>query len=239
MHLIDRLVEAEAVGDRAIRRIAKDGIAAADQYREIHDRKLETIQQILNAGIAIRVDEDVWVEISGQELLDAKRVGGMIRSDEHHISKPSCDQSRPAEKERPHEYLAQLRVSLYERQEIIALDFDHLARLANAKSHQRGATREHGNFAGELTRANGRYGRGFSVPARLNDLDGSRADDEKQRSHLSHGAEHFTTLDAARAAMRGNALDLRRRQFWKSLVDVRRKPRRSCRDRCRHDASLS
>ena len=44
VRLIDLLVEAKTIGDRAVRRIAKDGIAAADQHWEIHNPELKAVQ---------------------------------------------------------------------------------------------------------------------------------------------------------------------------------------------------
>src|SRR5882724_5123721 len=56
------------------------------------DGHLEPIQQLLNVGITVEVDGRVWMAVTRQELLDAKRARGMARPDEHDISEPVRDQ---------------------------------------------------------------------------------------------------------------------------------------------------
>jgi hypothetical protein len=163
----------------------------------------------------------------------------VIGSDEDDISESACHQSRAAEQKCANEDLAQLRIRLYEREEIIALDLDQLTGLADAKSYQRRATRQHGDFAGELAWFNGCYGRRLSVLILLHGLDGSRAYDEKLRGNFADSAEHLTLFGAAHMAVRSDALYLSRRQLWKSLLGVRSKSPGCCRDWCRHDVSLS
>ena len=114
MNLIDCCVEAEAVGNRMIARIAQDRRASANEHRKIVDRKVKTIEHFLDAFVAIGVDRRVWMRVSREEFLDANRIRRMIRSDEHHISNPARKQSRSAQQKRADEDLAQLGVGLYE-----------------------------------------------------------------------------------------------------------------------------
>ena len=75
------------------------------------------------------------------------------RPDEHDVAEPVRDQLHAAQDERPHEDLAELGVGLHERQQALAIQLDHFARLADARADERAAAREHVDFAGELARA--------------------------------------------------------------------------------------
>ena len=56
LRLIDRLVEAETVGDLPIGRVPQHHLAAADHHRHVVDGDLETVQQLLDVGITVEVD---------------------------------------------------------------------------------------------------------------------------------------------------------------------------------------
>ena len=71
--MIDRLVEAETVGDLPIGGVPQHHRAAADHDRHVVDGDLETIQQRLDAGITVEVDGRVRVAVARQERLDAER----------------------------------------------------------------------------------------------------------------------------------------------------------------------
>src|SRR6266446_10468362 len=75
--LVYRLVEAETVGDLAIRRITQDGFAAADHHRCLSDRDMKVIEKAFNIGVALQIYIRIWVAVPSQKLLDSKRVGGM------------------------------------------------------------------------------------------------------------------------------------------------------------------
>ena len=91
--------------------------------------------------------------VSRQELFNAERSGAMVRTDQHDISEPMRDQLHSAQNEGPHDELAEFAVGLHERQQVFAIQLDHFARLTDARSEQRRATRKHVDLAGELTRS--------------------------------------------------------------------------------------
>ena len=80
VRLIDRVVEAEAVGDLLIGRVPKHDVAAADQDRHVADGDVKAIEQLLHVGVAVEIDVGVGVAVARQEFLDAKRAGGMRAS---------------------------------------------------------------------------------------------------------------------------------------------------------------
>ena len=77
MCLIDSFVESEAVGNFLISWIAQYGRAATDQNGYLRGSNVKTVQQVLDAGVMVEVNVRVRMAIAGQEILDAKRAGGM------------------------------------------------------------------------------------------------------------------------------------------------------------------
>ena len=92
---VDRLVEAEAVGDLLIGRVPEHHLAATDQHGHVRDGDVEPIQQLLDAGIAVEVDVRVRVAVARQELLDAERARGMARPDEHDVAESRARSAPP------------------------------------------------------------------------------------------------------------------------------------------------
>ena len=114
--------------------------------------------------------------VPGQELPDAQRSRRMVRPDEHDVAEAVRDELHPPEDEGPHQDLAELGVRLHQRQQLLVIELDDLARRAGARPHQRAAVREHVGLAGELARPmNGDDG--LAGIRRLDDLDLSRGDD--------------------------------------------------------------
>ena len=130
LRLVDRLVEAQAIGNLLVGRIPQHRFPAADQHRHVGGGDLKPIEQILNVGIVVEIDVGVRMAVARQKFLDAKRPGTMVRADKHDIAEPVRDQFHPAQDEGPHDDLAELAVGLHERQQVFAVEFDHFARLA-------------------------------------------------------------------------------------------------------------
>jgi hypothetical protein len=143
----------------------------------------------------------------------------VVRSDQHDVSEPARDQLRSAQKKRANENLAQFRVGLDKPEELIAVHFDQLTRLTDAKRDKCPATREHGDLAGELAGLNGRH-RCLTIARQIQGFYGARVDDKELRGWLPRCDEYFAALYATHATMHRDALDLLRRQYRKSLVDV-------------------
>ena len=113
-----------------LRRIAQHDLAAADQHRHVGDVDAEAIEQLLDVGVAIEIDVGVGMAVAGEELLDAQRAGAVHRADEDDVAEAVRDQLDAAQDERAHQDLAELGVGLHQRQQVFAIELDHLARLA-------------------------------------------------------------------------------------------------------------
>ena len=209
--MVDRVVEAEAFGDLLIGRVPEHHLAPADQQGHVGDGDLEVVQEVLHAGVPVEVDGRVRMSVARQELLDAERARAMARPHEHDVSQPLRDQLHPAEDEGPHDDLAQLAVGLHERQELLAIQLDHLARLAGARPEKRAAPGEHVDLAAELTRSVQGDER-FGGSGRPDDLDLTGGHDEERHDLVARLDEHLPALDLALAPVGVDARDLRRRQ---------------------------
>jgi hypothetical protein len=114
--LIDRLVEAKAVGDLLIRWIAQHR-GAANHDGDIVDADVELIEQLLLVPIAVEVDVAMRMPAAGKELPDTQRAGGMRRPDNCDRAILACDQVGATQDECAHQDRAQLGVGLNQREE--------------------------------------------------------------------------------------------------------------------------
>ena len=149
---VDRGVEAEAVGDLPVGRVAQHHVAATDQHRHVRSADVKPVEQILDVGIAVEVDVGYGWPLRRQELLDAQGPGAMGRPDEHHVAEPARDQLHPAQDEGAHDDLAQLARRSAPAPAAARGPARPLRPLAGARPDERPAPREHVDLAGELTR---------------------------------------------------------------------------------------
>ena len=148
--MIDGRVEAEALGDPLIGRVPEHRVPTTDQNGHVGDAHVEAIEKLLDAGVVVEVDIRMGVAVPREELLDAQGARGVTRPHYHHVAQAVRDQLRPAKDERAHEDVAQLAVGLHEGEELLALELDHLTRLARLDAYEPAPTRQHGDFAGEV-----------------------------------------------------------------------------------------
>jgi hypothetical protein len=109
--LLDILVEPETGGDFRVARVSEDLLAAADQDRNVLDPHVESVEHLLDAGIALDVEERVGLTVARQELLYPKRSRGLARTDED-FTHAALNQLDPPQNERPEEELGELTVGL-------------------------------------------------------------------------------------------------------------------------------
>ena len=73
MRGVDGLVEAEALGNLLIRRIAQDHVAAADQHRHVAHGDVKPVEHFLDVAVALEVDVGIGMPVAGEELPDPQR----------------------------------------------------------------------------------------------------------------------------------------------------------------------
>ena len=67
-----------------------------------------------------------------------------VEPDQHDVAEPARDQLHAAQDEGAHQDLAQLAVGLHQRQQLLAVQLDHLARLRCTRAaNERAAAGEH------------------------------------------------------------------------------------------------
>src|SRR5579864_705941 len=144
----------------------------------------------------------------------------MHRADEHDVADAVGQEVEPSEDERSDKQVAQLAVSLYERQQLVAADFDNFSRSGGANGDQRLTTRQRGDFAAELagSKVDQEFLAGLGLP---NGLEAACSDDEELRGLVSCAEKHLAGIDLSDFAMGCNACHLRRRQRWKCRLGTR------------------
>ena len=214
---VNRIVEPQTVGDLLVARIPQHRVAAADQHRHVGGAHMKAIEEILRVGVAIEVDVMKRVAIARQELLDAQRAGAMGRANQDDVAVAACNQLDAAEDERPHEDVAQLGIRLDQSEQLLAIELDHLARLADPRPRQRSPAGQHGAFAGELpgpVRDDQRFrSRGWPQHLHL-----AAQHDEERHRPLAHLDEHVAGRDRAPSSMGRDAFDLCRRERRKDTI---------------------
>ena len=97
---------------------------------------MKAIEERLRIDVALYVDVGVRMAVSRQEFLDAKRAGGVRRSNQHDVALAVLDDGEPAHDERAHQDVAQLAVGLDNRTQALAIDLDDFAGHADAGASQ-------------------------------------------------------------------------------------------------------
>ena len=108
---------------------------------------LKPIEQVLRVAIAIEIDVVKWMAVPRQKFLHAQRSRAVREPIDDDVTQIARNHAEPALDERPHQNLTQLRVGLDEREELLAIELDHFARLADAQSCDRAAPGDHVAFA--------------------------------------------------------------------------------------------
>ena len=148
--------------------------------------------------------------VAHQKLFDSKRTGGMCRSEEHDVTHTGRHQLNPAEDERAQQDLAELGIGLQQRQHLLPIELDHLARLGDAQPQDDGATRERVDLARELPRAeNG--DKGFGPGPKADDFELTGDNHKEGDGAVSRFVEYGAGLNRAHLPVLGNATNLFRR----------------------------
>jgi hypothetical protein len=147
----------------------------------------------------------------------------VVRPDQHDVTESALDQPSSAQKKRPNKNLAQFSVGLNEPQKLVTIDFDHFARLADAKGYEGSPAGEHRHLACELAGQNGDDGC-LTLAGQIQGFYSACDDYEEFGSRLPGRDEHFAALDTPHSTMHRDPLDLLGPQLGESLVDVRCRP---------------
>ena len=224
MGLFDRVVEAQGVGDLLIGRVAEHDLTASDDHRNVGGSDVEMIEQLLDAGLAVQVEQRVGMPVSGEELADPERPLAMRRPQDHDVADAAGDQFHPAQDEGAHEEFAQLAVGLDQREQVIATHFDDLTGHPGPDLGEPAAARQDGHFPREHPRAERDHD--LLGGRRADDVDPPGRDHEESHRALPRLHQHLARLDMAQSPVRGDARELRRRQHRIEVLGPRTCPRR-------------
>jgi hypothetical protein len=98
---------------------------------------VKPVEQVLHVGVMVEIDIGVGIAVAREKFLDAQRPGAVIGTEEHHVAETARDQFHAPQDERAHDNFAQLGIGLHQRQQLLAVEFDHLAGLDRAQPQQR------------------------------------------------------------------------------------------------------
>ena len=147
---VDRLGQAQIVGQGRRRRIAQDPLVRRDHHRQLVGRELEAAQEAVGVRVEVGVEQSVRVAVADQETLEAEGVGAVAGPDQDDPTVDVADQPDPAQDERPHDDLADVRLAGDQAAKVGALDPNDPTVGAGAARNEDLAIVEQVQLAGEL-----------------------------------------------------------------------------------------
>ena len=213
---IERGGQAQHRRQRFQRRVLEDVAAAAQDHRDLVDADVESVQHHLHARIGLDVLVGERLTVAAEEFLDVLGAARMARSEQDHVVAVLGRQRHPPQDEGAHQDLAQLRVALHQRAQVLPIDGDDRAVGGGARAHQAAPGRQHVDLAGELPGVVNHH-RLLAIANQPDDLDRPRQHHEESRVLLPHLDQHLARADVAAAPDAADALDLRRRKLGEHL----------------------
>ncbi len=124
---IERLGQAQMVGERRGRRIAQHPMVRRDHDGELVGRELEAVEEPARVRIDLGVEQAVRVAVAGEEALKAQGIAAVPGTDQDDTTPRMPDEADAAQDERPHDDLADVRLAGHQATKVGALDPDHPA----------------------------------------------------------------------------------------------------------------
>src|SRR5207249_5054098 len=110
---------------------------------------MKPVEQLLRVRIPIKIDEVERMPVPRQELPNPERSGVVRGSDDHDPAHVAREQLETTQNEGAHQDLAQLRIGLHQRQQLLATESNHFAWFADAQPRHRRPTRKQVCFSRE------------------------------------------------------------------------------------------
>jgi hypothetical protein len=124
----------------------------ADDHGHVANSDVKAIEQRLHARIGFDVLVGEGLPVAAQELTNVLRAPGVTRAEQDHVVRVLGHQGDTSQDERPHEDLAQLRVALNERPEVVAVDGNDRTVARHPCSDETATGGKHVDLTGELAR---------------------------------------------------------------------------------------
>ena len=124
----------------------------------------------------------------------------------------------------PHQDLAQLRVGLNEPEQLLAIELDHFAGLADTHPRHRGTASDHAAFTGKLSRVVP-HDQSLRGAGQLHNLELAADDDKTWRLPVAGFDQHFAARGLAAPSVRGDPRHLLRGERWKGVPGTRSRRR--------------
>jgi len=149
--VIELRIDAEAFGDVAVAWVAEHVLAAADDHGNVIRPDMKALEQRRHIGIALDIDVVKGLRIARQERLQAQRIRRMPRTEQQDLAPAAAYERHATQNERAHQQLAELRIGLYERADLLGFEGNRCAVLPHAQTGLRRAAAQRAHLAAEVT----------------------------------------------------------------------------------------
>jgi hypothetical protein len=214
--VVDLLIHSQTRGHLFIAGILEHRRAPAQHHGHVVGADVKTIQQILHARVRVHVEVDVGKGVSRQELLQTQRPRGMARAQQDDVARLRGDQPDAPEDESAHEEFAEFGVGLNDRAQPLLGDYQHLAPVPDARSHQAADARQRAHLSREAARRVHHH-QYFAAQAGLNHFDAAGQDHEHRTIAIAGLRQYLALRHGPVSPMGFQPGDLRIRQYRKHL----------------------
>ncbi len=175
-------------------------------------------QQRVRPVLQRRVEHGVGVAVAAQEIGQAHQVGRAGGRHEHRAARPRLDQAHPAQDQRPHQPLAQVRLGDHHGAQAIGRDQQRLDLADRVPVHEGGEAGELADLGEEPARPLLDDARIMAQPVPPRDPHPAREDHEQARIRLARLEQERAVRITSHRPEPAQALDLRGCQHGIGLV---------------------
>jgi len=176
---VHRLGEPQLIGEHGRGGIAEHALPRGNHHGQLVSRQLEAGEEATGIRVGLRVEQPVGIAVARQEALKPEGIGPMVGADEHHSPLHVPDEAEPAQDERAHDDLTDVRLARHQPPEVGALHPHHPAVGPGTAAHQYLPVVEEIQLAGELPLAMHGEDVRLAVGPEIEDLDGSLEQEEE------------------------------------------------------------
>ncbi len=218
--LLHLRVQAQVFGHLPIARVLANLLATPDDDRSVRGSNRETLEDLVDVGIAFDIHIQEGVIVAPEKLTQAQRVGRVTRPDQHDVAMTGREYSHASQNECAHEQLAQLRVRLDDATQAFNIDGDDGASITNPDACETGTPTQCAQLAGEVPRCQQSHelvlGRGRGVY-----LEAARRHDKEMPRPLPNVHQNLPGMRLQALPKTLQARDLRLSELGKHLRAAR------------------
>jgi len=218
---IDRPQQADAAGELGFGRIAQQLPAGTKHDRQLTGIDMKTLDQCLGLGIGLGIQPLVGMAIAAEKSFEPKHIGVLRTAHDHRAAGAGLEQPDPAQNQRTHDVLAELRFGDEQCAQLSGRDDERFDLLLRMGVDERRSACELRQLAHEGSRPMGHDVAAATRFIVLSDIHPSGQDDRETWTDMADLHERLAGTISADLAETAHALDIRRLQNRKHLVAAR------------------